>query len=313
MRDRRRDRDVLEADRTSGGMLRSVEVGGLRVPAGPDSFLARKPWAVDLCRELGIGDELIEPRGDAARTCGPNAAWFRTRPARRSGSRATSATRSGGRGCRARGGVRALRDLVIARKRRDDGDESLGGLLRRRLGDEATDRAIAPLLAGLVRAAMSTQLSVRATFPELQRWERAQGSLLRGAQAAIATNARLERRPDVPATAGRGGATDRRARANELGDRRAHLGGVTGRERGDADCVARPHARRHDRRADAVVLTVDAPTAARLLAGGHGARRSSPGSPFVSTGVVLLVYPEGTGRASSRRAPASWCRAAPRR
>ena len=60
------DATVLEAGATTGGKLRSVEVGGLRLPAGPDSFLARKPWAVELCRELGIGDELIAPRGSGA-------------------------------------------------------------------------------------------------------------------------------------------------------------------------------------------------------------------------------------------------------
>ena len=41
---------VLEAAAHTGGKLASAEVGGLRVPAGADSFLARKPWAVELCR-----------------------------------------------------------------------------------------------------------------------------------------------------------------------------------------------------------------------------------------------------------------------
>ena len=57
---------ILEAGPEPGGMLRSVSVGGVRVPAGPDSFLARKPWAVELCRELGIGDELIQPRASGS-------------------------------------------------------------------------------------------------------------------------------------------------------------------------------------------------------------------------------------------------------
>jgi oxygen-dependent protoporphyrinogen oxidase len=57
---------VLEAAPEPGGMLRSVSVAGVRVPAGPDSFLARKPWAVDLCRDLGLGDELIQPRASGS-------------------------------------------------------------------------------------------------------------------------------------------------------------------------------------------------------------------------------------------------------
>ena len=66
LRRRRHRRHRAGGGATTGGKLRSVEVGGLRLPAGPDSFLARKPWAVELCRELGIGDELIAPRGSGA-------------------------------------------------------------------------------------------------------------------------------------------------------------------------------------------------------------------------------------------------------
>src|SRR2546426_732685 len=50
---------VFEADERVGGKLRTVVVGGLTLPAGADSFLARKPWAVDLCRGLGLGPELL--------------------------------------------------------------------------------------------------------------------------------------------------------------------------------------------------------------------------------------------------------------
>ena len=62
---------------------------------------------------------------------------------------------------------RAALDL-LKKKRKDDSDETLGALLRRRLGDEATDRAVAPLLAGLYAGDID-RLSVRATFPELER------------------------------------------------------------------------------------------------------------------------------------------------
>ncbi|HET9722744.1 MAG TPA: FAD-dependent oxidoreductase, partial [Actinomycetota bacterium] len=52
---------VLESDDSVGGKVRSAVVGGLELEAGPDSLLARKPWAVELCRELGLGDELVAP------------------------------------------------------------------------------------------------------------------------------------------------------------------------------------------------------------------------------------------------------------
>jgi protoporphyrinogen/coproporphyrinogen III oxidase len=171
---------VLEASQGPGGTLRTVEVAGIPLDAGPDSFLGRKPWAADLCRELGL--EMTRPAATGT--------WLWTRSGLVPYPAGTAFGIPGDlgdlfhwKGLSGRGRRRALRDLVI-RKRRDDGDETLGGLLRRRLGDEATDRALAPLLSGLFGGDVDP-LSADATFPELHRWERTQGSLIRGAQAAL--------------------------------------------------------------------------------------------------------------------------------
>ena len=40
-------------------MLVSEHVDGCLVEAGPDSFLTEKPWAAQLCREVGLGDQII--------------------------------------------------------------------------------------------------------------------------------------------------------------------------------------------------------------------------------------------------------------
>ena len=45
---------VVETDREPGGVIRSVRVGDLDLEAGPDALLVRKPWALDLCYELGL-------------------------------------------------------------------------------------------------------------------------------------------------------------------------------------------------------------------------------------------------------------------
>jgi len=52
---------VLEAADRTGGKIRTDDLAGVPVEAGPDTFLARVPWAVDLCRELGLGDDLVAP------------------------------------------------------------------------------------------------------------------------------------------------------------------------------------------------------------------------------------------------------------
>ena len=62
------------------GKIRTDELAGVPVEAGPDTFLARVPWAADLCRELGLGDDADRPATSAARSCGRAAGCARCRP-----------------------------------------------------------------------------------------------------------------------------------------------------------------------------------------------------------------------------------------
>ena len=171
---------VFERDGTHGGIVAPpVEVGDVLLEPGPDSLAARKPWGADLCRRLGL--TMVPPGASGAFL------WTDTGLVPYLTGTAFGIPGDVGDvlrwpGLSRRGRVRALADLV-KRKRRDGAEETLGELLRRRLGDEATDRAIAPLLAGL-HAGDVDRLSAAATFPELLAWERTQGSLIRGAQAA---------------------------------------------------------------------------------------------------------------------------------
>jgi len=51
---------LLEASPRMGGVLVSDRVQDCLVEAGADSFLTEKPWAIELCRKLDLGDQLIE-------------------------------------------------------------------------------------------------------------------------------------------------------------------------------------------------------------------------------------------------------------
>ena len=285
---------VLEAEDYVGGKLRSVAVGDLMLPAGADSFLARKPWAVELCAELGIASELESPGTSGAYlwTDEGLVAFAKDAPFGIPGDvgdvlRWPGLSRAGRR--------RAAQDLVRP-KRKDPSDETLGGLLRRRLGDEATDLAVAPLLAGLFAGDVD-RLSVRATFPELARWEASQGSLIRGAQAA-SRDARRGRDPGPMFVRPRGG-VERLTEA--LADRldgvavrsATRVTGIGLRDRGYAVMidVAEPL------HVEAVVLAPGAGVAADLVrAIQPGAADELAGIPYASTGVVLSVYGERTAR-----------------
>ena len=50
---------VLEASGRWGGKLQTEKVGDFVVEGGADSFLATKPWAAALARELGLGERLL--------------------------------------------------------------------------------------------------------------------------------------------------------------------------------------------------------------------------------------------------------------
>ena len=50
---------LFEAGSRLGGVIATERVDDFLIEAGPDSFLTEKPWATDLCRELGLGDQLI--------------------------------------------------------------------------------------------------------------------------------------------------------------------------------------------------------------------------------------------------------------
>ena len=84
---------LVEASERLGGKIRTERVDGFLVEAGPDSFLAYRPAATALARELGLGDELIgttDPRAvyiRAARRAGPDARGDGPRPADADGAR----------------------------------------------------------------------------------------------------------------------------------------------------------------------------------------------------------------------------------
>jgi oxygen-dependent protoporphyrinogen oxidase len=278
---------VLEAGQRVGGRLRSAPVGDLELEAGPDSFVARKPWAAELCRELGL--DLVPPAASGAFV------WTERglvpMPPTALGIPAEIGGLARWPGLSRRGRARALTELV-RRPRSGDDDEALGALLRRRLGDEATDALVAPMLAGLFAGDVD-RLGVRATFPELERWERDVGSLIRGAGRSL--GAAAEAGPMFLRPSG-GMASLPAALLGALGGRVRTSDAATGLARGAPGLIVA--ARHGDVGAGAVVLATPSFVASELLAPlAAAASTSAAAIPYVATGVVQLVYGEGTADA----------------
>jgi oxygen-dependent protoporphyrinogen oxidase len=170
---------LLERESRCGGVVLTEELKGFLIEAGPDSFLARKPWAADLCRRLGLGEEII-PTDPANRG---SFVWFGGRlHALPEGLTSLVPTRLGpiarSRLLTPAGKARLLLEPLVPRGPERE-DESLAGFFRRRLGDQASRRLVEPLVRGIY-GGDAESLSLQATFPQLAEIERRHGSLLVG-------------------------------------------------------------------------------------------------------------------------------------
>ena len=172
------DLTLLEARDRLGGTIATERAGGFLVEAGPDSFLSEKPWALDLCRRLGVEDRLVRTDDRFRKVFVWRAGGLHPLP---DGFQLLAPTKLGPfvkSGLFSwRGKLRMALDLVLLRGMIDD--ESLGAFVRRRLGREALDRVAQPLVAGIYTADPD-DLSLTATMPRFSELERRERSIILG-------------------------------------------------------------------------------------------------------------------------------------
>jgi oxygen-dependent protoporphyrinogen oxidase len=182
---------VLEADRF-GGKLRTSTFAGRPVDEGADAFLARVPFATDLARRVGLADRLVAPvRGDARIVVDDALVPL---PAGHVLGVPTDPEASDLAAILTPEGLAALRrDLEAPGPPPPaDGDESIGGFIRRRLGDEALERLVGPLVGG-INAGDVDALSLAAVTPQIDALARsAQTPSLVAAAAAAAKAAQAK-------------------------------------------------------------------------------------------------------------------------
>ena len=187
---------VYESSPRFGGVLFTEQVEGCLIEAGPDSFLTEKPWAADLCRRLGIADQLIGSNDADRKTYilvkgklvpMPDGLMFMV-PTQLSPAILSSL-------------FSPATKLRVAREwwypaRQSNGDESVAALVERHYGAEMVDRLADPLLAG-VYGGEAAQLSVRAVLPRFVEMESKYGSLGRGMLAARKNVERSQPAPSI--------------------------------------------------------------------------------------------------------------------
>ncbi len=289
---------LLDSDTRLGGKISTIRQDGFVIEGGPDSFLSYKPRGLGLCRELGLESRLHGTSGKVRRTY-----VMRNRrlyqlpegltgliPSRFGPMLETPLISPLGK-------LRMGLDYFIP-PRRDQRDESLAGFVSRRLGREAYERMIEPLMSGIY-AGDGNQLSLDATFPNLRKAEIEHGNLIKSMLAAKA-----EAKHSTPAAGAsrwpafltlQGGLAEIvEAAAQQLGGTDIRLntrvtriaGGMPdGGYRLDID-------RQPSLYADAVIVTAPAFAAADLLDDLDAeAAAALRGIPYVSTATVSVAYP----------------------
>ncbi|HEV2278409.1 MAG TPA: protoporphyrinogen oxidase [Acidobacteriaceae bacterium] len=200
---------IYESADQLGGVIQSEIIDGCVVEGGPDSFLTEKPAAAQLCRELGLADQLL-PSNDAERKTYivvnnkliplPDGLMFMV-PTKLV---PTALTRLFSLRTKLRMGLEYLFPPAPATQ-----DESVADMTRRHYGQETVDRLVSPLLSG-VYGGNASQLSVRAVLPRMVQMEQNHRSLTRAMLAARKKNrvpdpgAAQAPSPQNPARAGAG-------------------------------------------------------------------------------------------------------------
>jgi oxygen-dependent protoporphyrinogen oxidase len=160
-----------------GGCIRTSPFEGHPVDEGPDAFLTRVPDAVQLCRELGLEDELVAPGA------GGSAIWVDGRLRRLPESLVLGVPRNMTGLIRSRilspaGTARAALDLVLPR-RRSPGGLSVRDLVADRFGSQVADRLVDPLVGG-IHAGWTGELGAAEVMPQLVVTAEESRSLLLG-------------------------------------------------------------------------------------------------------------------------------------
>jgi oxygen-dependent protoporphyrinogen oxidase len=255
---------VLEACSRPGGTLYTQPRDGFLLEGGPDCFLSEKPRALDLCKEIGLGDELIPTRQENRRSfivrnsrLHPIPEGFYLIAPSKLRPFLSSSLLSW------RGKWRVLAETLIpANSKRD---ESLASFVRRRLGQETLDWLAQPLLAGIYAADPET-LSLEATFPKFLEMEKTKGGVLAGLKSrdqALAQASGARYSLFVSLKNGMQSLSDRLTKQLTPGTLRVGCPVQSVRRRSEAWEIQFSNGGTLE--ADAVILALSAPQCARLL------------------------------------------------
>lgn len=177
------DVQVLEASSRAGGVLETILDPPYLIERSADNFAVLMPDALDLCKATGYVEHLISPEQHGrqafvlsrGRVLPIPSGFSLVQPTRIWPILSTPTLSWAGR-------LRVLSEYFVAPRSAQE-DESLESFTVRRLGREAFERLVEPIVSGIFTAD-PTQLSMQATLPQFVKMEKEHGGLIRGHRAA---------------------------------------------------------------------------------------------------------------------------------
>ena len=164
------DVTLLEKEERVGGKIWSIKEEGYLCEWGPNGFLDSKPQTLDLCRDLGAAERLLRSNDNARKRFIYTGGALNRLP-----ENGPMFLKSGLISWP--GKLRLALEPFIP-KRTDGADETLASFGRRRLGEEALQKLIAPMVSGIFAGNPET-MSLRSCFPRIAELEDQYGSLVR--------------------------------------------------------------------------------------------------------------------------------------
>ena len=154
---------IFESESKTGGKLLTSPFAGVSIDEGADSFLTRVPWAVELCRDLGLESELVSP---SARTA---SLWIDGKLQQIPSPNVLGVPleiESISEGLLTPDALSHLDSNGIPSLDLPDGDASIGQVIQSCIGLEVLERLVDPLIGG-INAGRSDEMSCAVMAPQL--------------------------------------------------------------------------------------------------------------------------------------------------
>jgi len=188
---------LIEKGKRFGGCIVTEKIDGFTIEGGPDCFLSEKPWAIQLCEELGLKNRLLCTNEENRRVFILSRGKLHELPEGFMLMVPTTLTPFLKNSLISLPGkFRMAMDLFLPRKQSAE-EESLAQFVKRRLGREALEKIAEPLVAG-IHAGTPETMSLSSTFPRFIQLEEEYRSLILGMLARRRKAAEFAQRRSGP-------------------------------------------------------------------------------------------------------------------